>query len=181
MAYVVRLLRVLLLALLGVSSGHLAALANATGQLRTAPGYVYDGVANTAHARLGTTASPAGATRTAASTWTSSVSGSPASVASVVAAETGGEDAQTLFHYTDEAGHKGILESEELNPSLKSVNPNDARYGNGQYLSDIEPGTKTSAQLSRAFLNNPFQGARFTLWVPRIPSMQLRRPSGTRG
>jgi hypothetical protein len=49
--------------------------------------------------------------------------------------------------------------------SLKSLNPNDARYGNGQYLSDITPGSKTPAQLSRLFINNPFQGARFTHYV----------------
>jgi hypothetical protein len=29
-------------------------------------------------------------------------------------------------------------------------------------ISDIAPGTKTSAQLSKAFINNPFQGARYT-------------------
>jgi hypothetical protein len=48
---------------------------------------------------------------------------------------------ETLFHYTDEAGQNGILDSGQLNPSLKSVNPADARYGNGQYLSDVQPGS----------------------------------------
>ena len=47
---------------------------------------------------------------------------------------------RTLYHYTDEKGLKGILEDEELKPSLKEVNPKDARYGNGQYVSDIVPG-----------------------------------------
>jgi RHS repeat-associated protein len=70
-----------------------------------------------------------------------------------------------LYHYTSEAGMKGILESETLNPSLKALNPNDVRYGNGQYLSDIAPGTMTPAQLSRAFINNPFQGARYTNFI----------------
>lgn len=79
-----------------------------------------------------------------------------------VAAETGG---RTLFHYTDEAGLKGITESGRLNPSLRSVNPSDALYGNGQYLSDIAPSTKTPAQLSRAFLGQPFQGQRFTHYI----------------
>jgi RHS repeat-associated protein len=78
------------------------------------------------------------------------------------AANSGG---RTLFHYTDEAGLKGITESGKLNPSLRSVNPADARYGNGQYLSDIAPGTKTPAQLSRAFLGQPFQGQRFTHYL----------------
>jgi len=70
-----------------------------------------------------------------------------------------------LYHYTNDAGMNGILESEVLNPSLKELNPNDVRYGNGQYLSDIAPGTMTPAQLSRAFINNPFQGARYTNFI----------------
>jgi hypothetical protein len=70
-----------------------------------------------------------------------------------------------LYHYTNEAGMNGIVDSQSMNPSLKAINPNDVRYGNGQYLSDIEPGTKTPAQLSKAFINNPFQGARYTHYV----------------
>jgi hypothetical protein len=77
----------------------------------------------------------------------------------------GESTARTLFHYTNEAGHAGILESKTLNPSLKALNPSDARYGNGQYMSDILPGTKSPAQLSREFLGMPFQGSRFTHWV----------------
>lgn len=88
--------------------------------------------------------------------------GSDAVVALRVATNTGGK---TLVHYTDEAGMKGILDSGKLNPSLKTVNPADARYGNGQYLSDLAPGTKTCAQLSRCFLGQPFQGQRFTNYV----------------
>jgi len=48
---------------------------------------------------------------------------------------------------------------------LKAVNPSDAWYGNGQYLSDIAPGSKTPAQLSRQFINNPFQGQRYTNFI----------------
>jgi hypothetical protein len=70
-----------------------------------------------------------------------------------------------LYHYTNEPGLNGIVESGQLNPSLKALNPNDVRYGNGQYLSDIAPGTMTPAQLSRQFINNPFQGARYTHFV----------------
>ena len=81
-----------------------------------------------------------------------------------VAAETEG-GTQTLFHYTTEEGQKGILDSGQLNPSLKSVNPSDARYGNGQYLTDITPGSKTGPQLSRALLGNPFQASRFTHYL----------------
>jgi len=50
-------------------------------------------------------------------------------------------------------------------PSLVALNPADARYGDGQYLSDSVPGTKTLAELSRAFLGFPFQGRRFTHYV----------------
>jgi RHS repeat-associated protein len=79
-----------------------------------------------------------------------------------LAADAGSDAARTLFHYTDEAGQKGILDSGQLNPSLRELNPSDARYGNGQYLSDVKPGTMTSNQLSRAFLGAPFWGSRFT-------------------
>jgi hypothetical protein len=60
---------------------------------------------------------------------------------------------------------KAILETGKLLPSLKRLNPRDVRYGNGQYLSDIRPGTMSCAQLSRCFLGQPFQGKRFTNFV----------------
>lgn len=70
-----------------------------------------------------------------------------------------------LYHYTNEAGAVGIVESNSINPSLWKVGTKDVRYGNGQYVSDILPGTKTPAQLSREFLGQPFQGSRFTHYV----------------
>ncbi|WP_253864971.1 HYD1 signature containing ADP-ribosyltransferase family protein [Prauserella halophila] len=76
-----------------------------------------------------------------------------------------GAGPRTLYHYTDDAGLKGILDSKRLNPSLRSVNPKDVRYGNGQYVSDIVPGTRTCAQLSRCFLGQPFQGRQFENYV----------------
>jgi hypothetical protein len=72
---------------------------------------------------------------------------------------------RVLYHYTDEAGARGITGSGELRPSLRANNPRDVRYGEGQYLSDFAPGTKTPAQLSREFLGQPFQGRRFTHYV----------------
>jgi hypothetical protein len=39
------------------------------------------------------------------------------------------------------------------------------RYGNGQYLSDIEPGKLKLTELSRLFLGILFQGRRFTHFV----------------
>ena len=71
----------------------------------------------------------------------------------------------TFYHYTDERGLNGILASQLLLPSLTKNNPNDVRYGEGQYLSDVVPGSKSSAQLSRLFVNNPFQGAKYTHFV----------------
>ncbi|SDN04401.1 HYD1 signature containing ADP-ribosyltransferase family protein [Allokutzneria albata] len=71
----------------------------------------------------------------------------------------------SMFHYTNEAGQKGILDSGLLYPSLKSVNPKDARYGDGQYVTDVQPGTRTCAQLSRCFVGTPWNGDRFTHYV----------------
>lgn len=68
-------------------------------------------------------------------------------------------------HYTSEAGHEGILETMTILPSLKANNPKDARFGDGQYVSDIPPGTKTPGQLSKIFFNIPWAGRRFTHYV----------------
>lgn len=65
------------------------------------------------------------------------------------------EPKETLYHYTNEKGMNGIVESKQLNPSLKANNPKDARYGNGQYLSDITPDSKTPSQLAKQFINVP--------------------------
>jgi hypothetical protein len=72
---------------------------------------------------------------------------------------------QVLYHYTNEAGVAGIAENNSLNPSLWRVGTKDVRYGNGQYVSDIAPGTRTPSELSRDFLDQPFQGRRFTHYV----------------
>ncbi|WP_044617279.1 HYD1 signature containing ADP-ribosyltransferase family protein [Gynuella sunshinyii] len=58
-----------------------------------------------------------------------------------------------------------MLSSKKSNPSLKANNPKDARFGDGQYLSDIAPGTKSCAQLSRCFIGQPFQGNKFKNYV----------------
>ena len=70
-----------------------------------------------------------------------------------------------LYHYTNEKGMNGILDSGQLNPSLKALKPQDARLGDGQYLSDIVPGTKTGGQLARNFLGVPWGGQRFTNYI----------------
>ncbi|TDC77739.1 HYD1 signature containing ADP-ribosyltransferase family protein [Streptomyces hainanensis] len=70
-----------------------------------------------------------------------------------------------LFHYTNLAGLNGILRSRTIFPSLKALNPKDARYGDGQYLTDIAPQTRTLGQLSYAFLRMPWAGRRFTHYL----------------
>lgn len=72
---------------------------------------------------------------------------------------------KVLYHYTDAEGLRGILKTKTILPSLKADNPKDARYGNGQYLSDIVPRTKRPGQLSRIFLNMPWAGKKFTHYV----------------
>lgn len=71
----------------------------------------------------------------------------------------------SLFHYTDKAGLEGIMKTRLLRPSLVALNPADARYGDGQYFSDVVPGTASLSVLSRLFLGFPFQGQRFTHYV----------------
>lgn len=67
------------------------------------------------------------------------------------------EKPSTLYHYTFEKGLAGILDTGTLNLSLKANNPKDARYGNGQYFTDIAPGSKSNGQLSREFYATPWK------------------------
>ncbi len=77
----------------------------------------------------------------------------------------GEKSPNSLYHYTDDKGLEGIMNSKKINPSLKEVNPKDARYGNGQYLSDIQPGTKTTGQLSAKFFGIPWLKKRVSNYV----------------
>jgi hypothetical protein len=67
-----------------------------------------------------------------------------------------------FHHYTDAGGYRGILTSKVLRPSLKAKNRKDARYGDGQYFSDIAPSTKTAIELSELFLRTPYGAHRFS-------------------
>lgn len=69
---------------------------------------------------------------------------------------------KVLFHYTSKNGYGGILQSKKINPSLRANNPKDARFGDGQYVSDIIPGTKRPGELSKIFFGIPWAGKRFT-------------------
>ena len=70
-----------------------------------------------------------------------------------------------LYHYTTSAALQSIVESRELRPSTAKLKPNDVRYGDGQYLSDVQPGWMTGAQLSRLLLGQPFEARRFTHYI----------------
>jgi hypothetical protein len=72
---------------------------------------------------------------------------------------------RVFYHYTTARGLAGILASMELRASLAATNPNDVRYGEGQYMTDIQPGTMTGVDLSTAFLGFPFQSRRYTHYV----------------
>ncbi|MEV0028520.1 HYD1 signature containing ADP-ribosyltransferase family protein [Nocardia sp. NPDC050793] len=87
---------------------------------------------------------------------------------------------RTLYHYTTEEKLEKILNSQELWASRKADNPKDARYGDGQYLSDIEPGTRTAGQLARAFLGTPWGGQKFSHFV-EIDVTDLRVVQGRDG
>ena len=73
--------------------------------------------------------------------------------------------ARILYHYTSQTGYEGILKSSKIPPSLKANNPKDARFGEGQYLSDIVPNTKRPSQLSMIFFGIPWAGKRFTHYI----------------
>ncbi|GLY97831.1 hypothetical protein Acsp02_50850 [Actinoplanes sp. NBRC 103695] len=92
---------------------------------------------------------------------------SPASpaAATVKEVETAPEVPTTLYHYTSEDNLPRILSSGELHPSVKANNPADARYGDGQYLTDIKPGTKRNNQLSAAFLKVGWLGRKYSHYV----------------
>jgi len=85
---------------------------------------------------------------------------------------------KSLFHYTTSAGYDGIIEIMRIRPSLRSKSPKDARYGDGQYLTSIAPGTKSRGSLSYALVGTPFIWRKFThfveIRVDGLPVMEVR-------
>ncbi len=69
---------------------------------------------------------------------------------------------RTLYHYTNAEGLDGILRSGRLLAPTRRRSPKEVRYRNGQYLTHIEPGTCTPAQLARALVGVPFALCWFT-------------------
>jgi hypothetical protein len=71
---------------------------------------------------------------------------------------------QWLYHYTNGKALQEIVRTNRLNPSLKAVNP-AVRFGNGQYVTDIPPGTRTLEEFSFVFVHNRRNAAHFTHYV----------------
>jgi len=72
------------------------------------------------------------------------------------------KSSNTLIHYTSEAGYNAIRESGELLPSIGVKN---ARYGVGQYLTDIKPGSLTMGQTSRRLFGVPWNKTYLTHYL----------------
>uniref|UniRef100_UPI00350E4FBF HYD1 signature containing ADP-ribosyltransferase family protein n=1 Tax=Nonomuraea pusilla TaxID=46177 RepID=UPI00350E4FBF len=70
-----------------------------------------------------------------------------------------------MWHYTRHANMVAILNSLKLNPSLWRNGSRDVRYGEGQYVSDVPPGTMTASQLAFFFVRLPSATRRFTHYV----------------
>ena len=75
------------------------------------------------------------------------------------------EHSSTLYHYTTEQGMQGILDSQRIYPSIKTLTTKDARMGSGQYLTDIVPGSKTAGQTSRILFGVPWNTSKVSYYV----------------
>ena len=83
-----------------------------------------------------------------------------------------------LYHYTDEEGYFGIIRSKSLNPSLLEANPKDARHGDGQYLTDIVPGSLTTAQLSRLLFGVPWVRRKLAYYIAvNVQGLKVENPA----
>ena len=72
---------------------------------------------------------------------------------------------EVLYHYTTKKGLAGILESKQLRPSLVSVNPKHSRFGDGQYFTDIVPGSMSIIGILKALIHVPYPKPKFAYFV----------------
>ena len=72
------------------------------------------------------------------------------------------ESETTLTHYTTEQGYKSIMETKQLLPSTGDVH---ARFGDGQYLTDLNSLDYTAGQLSRRLYRVPWNTNRLTHYI----------------
>jgi hypothetical protein len=88
-------------------------------------------------------------------------------------------DIPKLYHYTNDAGMTSILNSKQLNPSRWQAGTKEVRYGEGQYLTDIVPGTRSSASIARELVGIPNK-YKFTNYVA-VDTMGLPVVIGRKG
>ena len=69
---------------------------------------------------------------------------------------------ETLIHYTNKEGYQQILETEKLNPSVGIKN---ARYGEGQYFTNLEPKDYTAGQISRKLYVVPWNTSKLQYYI----------------
>ncbi|KOV32501.1 hypothetical protein ADK60_13755 [Streptomyces sp. XY431] len=71
-----------------------------------------------------------------------------------------------LYHYTNEAGQEGIINSGELRASTVDIH---AHYGHGQYLTDLPPrgaiGGRTDAETAGFLVNKAGRADDYTHWL----------------
>ena len=67
-----------------------------------------------------------------------------------------------LIHYTNKEGYNQIMQSETLNPSIGLKN---ARYGEGQYLTNLEAKDYTAGQISRRLYGVPWNTAKVEYFI----------------
>ena len=86
----------------------------------------------------------------------------------------------TLYLYTTKTGMRGILESQQINPSIKELAVKDARMGSGQYLTDIIPGSRTKGQISYALFGIPWNTGKVSNYI-EISTSNLNLLKGREG
>ena len=66
-----------------------------------------------------------------------------------------------LYHYTSQAGFRGINDQKTINQSIKprGVAGDDAAHGTGTYLTSMDPRTHSKAEVAR----NNYDGSKLTL------------------
>ena len=75
---------------------------------------------------------------------------------------SGSSSPETLIHYTNKEGYQKILETGELNPSIGIKN---ARYGEGQYFTNLEPKDYTAGQVSRRLYGVPWNTSKLQYYI----------------
>lgn len=72
------------------------------------------------------------------------------------------EPQTTLTHYTTEQGYKSIMETKQLLPSTGDIH---ARFGDGQYLTDLNSLDYTAGQLPRRLYRVSWNTTRLTHYI----------------